>query len=111
MRLFLAFLLLAGLAQASPYLVCDPVPTTGVQPTSYLVTIDGAAAVEVAAFRLADNSVRLSYDLSAVAVGNHTVTVKAKTIWGESSASAPFVFARPSQNASAPVGISISATP
>jgi hypothetical protein len=111
MRLLIVFLLLAAMSQAAPFLVCDPYPTTVAQPTSFLVTMDGGAQVEVAALKLADNSVRLSYDLTAVAVGNHTVTVVARTVWGDSNASSPFAFVRPSQSAASPQNISISKTP
>lgn len=113
-RLLFALILLLGSTltlQAAPFLVCDPYPTTVVQPTSFLVVLDGAAPVEVAAFRQADNSVRLSYDLSAVSVGNHTVTVTARNIWGDSNASSPFAFTRPSQNPTAPANLSIKITP
>lgn len=103
--LLLALPVLVQAAPLVPYLVCDPVPTTAVQPTSYTVTLDTAAAIDVPAFKNPDNSVQLRYDLSGVALGVHVVGLKAKNIWGE-SASVPFSFTKALPATPTNVGIS-----
>ena len=75
------------------YVICDPILTTGIQPTMYVLTRDGGTAFEVDPQKLADNSVRLHYDVSSVSNGTHNMTVKAKNLWGE-SASVPFSFTK-----------------
>lgn len=92
--LLVAFLLVCPMVQAAgPYLVCASVPTTSVQPSSYTVTLDTAASIDVPAQINTDNSVQIHYDLSGVALGAHVVGLKAKNIWGE-SASVPFSFTK-----------------
>ncbi len=76
-----------------PYVVCDSIPTTGIQPTKYVLSLDGATAFEIDPQKLADNSVRLHYDVSMVSNGNHRITVIAKNLWGQSSA-VPFDFVK-----------------
>jgi len=98
---FLAILLTAPMmVRAAPYLICDPYPTTGSQPTEFGVTVDGAAAVTSAAQTLTDGSRRLHYDLAGVATGGHSVTYKPVLVdpyWGrlEGPASDPFAFTKP----------------
>ena len=75
------------------YVVCDPILITGIQPTKYVLTMDGGAVLEVDPQKLADNSVRLHYDVSSVSNGSHRLTVAAKNIWGSSS-TVPFDFTK-----------------
>jgi hypothetical protein len=81
-----------------PFVVCDPVPTTGVQPTKYVLTMDGGATFEVDPQVVTAGAVRLHYDVTSVSVGNHRLTVSAKNVWGQSIA-VPFDFTKsvPSQ--------------
>ena len=86
-------ILLPIFAWAGPFLVCDPYMTAVVQPTYFSVTMDGVAAVQSTPEVLADNSVRLHYDLTGISNGSHNMTVAACDIWGCSS-TVPFGFAK-----------------
>jgi hypothetical protein len=90
--LLLGFL---GVAESSPFLVCDPYPVTIQQPTSFLLTFDGGAPIEVPAVINTDGSVQIKYDMSSISTGGHTVIAQAKNVWGVSAASSPFVFTKP----------------
>jgi len=74
------------------YVVSDPVPSTGIQPTAYTLTMDAGATFDVAP-QSVTGGVRLRYDVTGVTNGTHNMTVKAKNMWG-SSASVPFTFAK-----------------
>lgn len=76
------------------YLVCTPVPTGQVQPTSYNLSFDGGSAVPSPAVTNPDSSVQLKYDLAPVASGAHSVTAVAVNSWGSSGPSAPFTFVK-----------------
>lgn len=80
-------ILLASMAVAAPFLVCDP--QTDV--TSYVLSLDGSEPWEVPAQDMGDNTTRLHYDLVGLLDGNHTGTVAAKNVWGESEP-VPFGF-------------------
>ena len=104
LTVFCCLVIAPSLALSAPYLVCAPYPTTVVQPTLFAVTVDGSAVVDSPALKLTDNSVRLSFDVGALSVGTHNVSVKAVLVhpdWGRlESAATPFSFPRPG----APVG-------
>lgn len=76
---------------AAPFLVCDPYPATGPQPTDFVITVGTAAPITVPAFKEADGDVILKWDVGTL-TGAKTLTVKAKNSWGESAATAPFSF-------------------
>ena len=79
MRLFsnLIIPLLAPCALfAGPTLTSDPYPVTELQPTKFVVILDGTAR-EVLPEHYPDGSSRLRYDLGEIADGVHTVKVKA----------------------------------
>jgi len=104
--------LLPAVAQAAPFLVCNPVPTnvaTTIVPTEYVVTISGVASpITTPAVAAGTNQVALKLDLGPLNLsGSRTVTVKARNSWGESADSLPFTFTagRPV----APIGITLSA--
>jgi hypothetical protein len=61
---------------AGPMLVCDPYPVTELQPTNFVVVLDGTTR-DVAPERYPDGSSRLNHDLGEIADGVHTVKVKA----------------------------------
>lgn len=68
------------LACAKAVLVCDPVDETTV--THYHVILDTVDMGLSPAFYLGDGTVRLNYDLTGVAVGNHHVDVAAyNALW------------------------------
>lgn len=62
----------------------DPYPTEAVQPTEFLLTMDGMAEVVVAVATDANGLKMLSYDITGLALGRHTVSVKARNEGGES---------------------------
>jgi hypothetical protein len=76
-----------------PYVVSASIPSSGIQPSKYVLTLDAGTAFEVDPQTLGDASMRLHYDVSTVASGNHRITVAAKNIWGVSTA-VPFDFAK-----------------
>lgn len=86
-------LLASGAVSAAPFLVCDPYPATGQQPTEFVVTVSGittpivSPAVDVAGGKA------LRLDLGPLNLtGSRTATAKARNQWGESAASAPLAF-------------------
>ena len=92
----ICLLLVSATAYASPFIVCDPYPTTAVQPDNFVVVLNGTTynSVPVA---VSGSGVRLRFDLAGKWItGANTCSIKAGNLWGESSA-APFSF-----NASAP---------
>lgn len=80
-------LLFVSLAIAAPFLVCDP----QTKATSYMISLDGSEPQEVPAQDMGDNTTRVHYDLADLLDGNHTGTVAAKNMWGESGP-VPFGF-------------------
>lgn len=105
---FVFLLMFVQAVVGAPFLVCDPYPTTAQQPISFLVSFDGGTAIETGVETLADGGVRLHYDLSSLANGNHSVVVQAKDIWGRVSApSAPFSFVKPANPPGVPSNIKI----
>lgn len=85
---FILVLCIFRLAQADPYLICDPATNV----THYVVTLDGDTST-VPAFDLGDGTLMLKYDLAGIPTGPHNVAVKAKNLWGEST-SVPFDFTK-----------------
>jgi hypothetical protein len=59
-----------------PFLICDPYPNTGDQPTRFLIVV-GKLKYSVPPQWLPDRSVRLKFDLSQLPDGEHTVNVTA----------------------------------
>lgn len=104
--LILLILLIPSLvsAQTIPaWVVCDPYPTTVLQPTHFELTLDGGAPFNSPAFVKADSSVILHYDVSGVSVGTHRLTIKACITpsgnqVGGCSSTVPFDFARGGPN-------------
>ena len=96
---------------AAPFIVCDPYPTTGIQPNEFEFVMDAQSPVYPVPETLGDGSVRLKYDVGGVSVGQHSVLVKAcinDPVWGRlCSIASPFDFTRP--QAAAPLsGIGLS---
>ena len=89
------------------FLVCDPVPTTAVQPTSYKIIIDGGTPIVAPVQKNADNSVQLHYDVSGLTDGAHAISVSAVDAFGGST-SIPFSFVKGVP--AAPTGLAISLT-
>jgi hypothetical protein len=81
--------LVATVATAAPFLVCDPQPNTVLE---YVLTVDGTD-YQLAVSIVDANTVRVVYDLDGIGMGTHNVELKSKTIWGTSTP-VPFVFIR-----------------
>ena len=83
-------LIFASTVWANPFLVCDPQPDTD----EFVVVIDGVQTiVPYQETVIGGDTVVVLADLAGIEDGNHTVSVKAKNIWGESSPS-PFLFSK-----------------
>ena len=97
MRTILLLFIFAVSAWGSPFLVCDPYQTAGVDPSLipalFTITGLGATPVTSTAFQQQDGTMILHYDLAALAKGSYTVTVSAMNQFGGSSPDgAPFHF-------------------
>jgi hypothetical protein len=99
--LILAMVLFPMVVFAAPFLVCDPYLPTEIQPTSFVLVIDGGNPISLVPVAGAPGTTGLilKYDVGGVAVGSHTVKVKAcvnDPAWGEAcSAEVPFTFTKP----------------
>jgi hypothetical protein len=72
---------------------CNPVPNNPAAPTSYLLSVNGSAPIEVPATVNPDNTVQLHYDDGGgLANGSYTAKAAAKNAGGVSAFSAPFDF-------------------
>lgn len=92
-KLFLLAGLLPVSVLASPFLVCDPYPATGQQPTEFVVTISGVANPVTSPAIDVTGGKALRLDLGPLNLsGAHTVTAKARNQWGESASSPNFTF-------------------
>ena len=91
--IIVAIILMASISWAAPFVVCDPYPTTVIQPTFFNVIMDGGAPIQSLPEVVTGNAVRLHYDLAALSTGAHTMTVAACNEWGCSS-TVPFPFTK-----------------
>lgn len=83
-KAFISLTILLGTVSSSyaePYLITDPQDPNVVK--SYDLTIDGTT-VNVAP-TVVDDKVILKYDLADLTEGEHTATIIAKGIWGQSN--------------------------
>lgn len=105
--LVFGLLFLPAIALGSPFLVCDPYPSTVTQPTEFVVTISGVSAPIVTPAVAVTGGVAMRLDLGPMNLsGNKTLTAKARNAWGESVSSAPFVFTAGSPGAPGGLGLS-----
>jgi hypothetical protein len=92
------FCLFPAVCYAGPFLVCDPYPSTDVQPTDFELVIDGGSVIISSAVDVTGGKA-LKYDVGGVSIGSHTVSVKAckdYDVWGRTCSSAVnFTFAKP----------------
>lgn len=91
--LFIVVLLFAfpTIVLAGPFLVCTPVP--GDTVSHYLLKADGGAAITVPAFGNPDGTVMIHYDMAGFSNGNHSLSIAAANVWGESTY-VPFDFTK-----------------
>lgn len=94
--LALALSALINSAFAAPFLICDPYPASApasAVPTEFVVTISGVTAPITTPAVDVTGGKAMKLDLGPLSLsGTRTITAKAKNVWGESAASAPFVF-------------------
>jgi hypothetical protein len=60
----------------------------GGPPTSFNVSLDGAAIVVIPAIINADGSTLFQYDITDIPTGTHTLNISASNVWGNSSTAA-----------------------
>jgi hypothetical protein len=108
--ILLSIILPASVSYAGPFLVSDPYPTTGSQPTHFSI-VEGANPEVLSPAETVSGQKRLHYDLAGITTGTHNYTVKAVIIdpvWGRlDSSSVPFAFQKPGP-APAPGNIALS---
>lgn len=108
MKRFALLALFPAAASAAPFLICDPYPSTAVQPTEFVVTISGLASPIVTPAVDVTGGKAMRLDLGPLNLsGAKTATAKARNAWGESAASSPFSFT--ANTPVAPGGIGLSA--
>ena len=91
---------------AAPFVISDPYPATGPQPTEFVITVSGQSAPVIVPATSAAQGTILKWDVAGIA-GSKTITAKARNAWGESAASGPFTFT--AGTPAAPSGIGLSA--
>ena len=81
-RILITLLLTTAAIQASPFLVCDPYPTAGIDqsliPVSFNITGFGTSPISSLAFTQPDGTVILHYDVGPLSNGQYTVSVTAQ---------------------------------
>jgi hypothetical protein len=83
MKKFLLLGLLPFSVQAAPFLTCDPYPSTGLQPSEFVVTVSGVTAPIVTPAVAVTGGVAMRLDLGPLNLsGAKTVTAKARNAWG-----------------------------
>lgn len=91
---------------AAPFVVSDPYPSSGPQPTEFVITVSGQSApVIVPATSTAQGAI-LKWDVAGIS-GATTITAKARNAWEESAASSPLSFVAGAP--AAPSGLGLSA--
>lgn len=99
----LAGLVMISTAYAEPFLVCDPMPDA--EQTQ--VTLDGTPQPWTD-YQEADfdgTTYCVLMDLDSISTGGHTVTAKARNIWGETSDSDPLDFTKSAGGPPAGIGV------
>ncbi len=91
---------------ASPFLVSDPYPASGPQPTEFVISVSGTQTPVVVPATATPQGVILKWDVAGVS-GSKTLTAKARNAWGESAATPPFTFT--AGTPAVPTGIGLSA--
>lgn len=81
----------SSVAFASPFIVCDPYPSSSPQPDSFTVVLNGTTYTS-APQAVSGQGVRLHFDIAGKWLsGANNATVKAVNMFGESSTS-PLAF-------------------
>ena len=90
---------------AAPFVVSDPYPSSGPQPTEFVISVSGTQTPVVVPATATPQGAILKWDVSGVS-GSKTITVKARNVWGESAATPPFTFTAGTPAAPTWIGLS-----
>lgn len=90
---------------AAPFVVSDPYPSSGPQPTEFVITVSGQSAPVIVPATSTAQGVMLKWDVAGIS-GSKTITAKARNAWGESAASGPFTFTAGTPAAPSGIGLS-----
>ena len=108
MNKYLLLALLPFSANAAPFLICAPYPSTEEQPTEFVVTISGIANPIVTPAVDVTGGKAMRLDLGPLNLtGAKTVTAKARNAWGESANSPPLAFTAGAPIAPSGIGLSV----
>ncbi len=99
------FVLASMPTYAAPFVVSDPYPSSGPQPTEFVITVSGQSAPVIVPATSTAQGVMLKWDVAGIS-GSKTITAKARNAWGESAATNPFSFT--AEKPTAPIGIGLS---
>ena len=91
---------------AAPFVVSDPYPSSGPQPTEFVITVSGSTTPVVIPATTTAQGAMLKWDVVGIA-GSKTITVKARNAWGESAASGPFSFVAGAPDVPSGIGLSV----
>jgi len=91
---------------AAPFVVSDPYPSSGPQPTEFVITVSGQSAPVIVPATSTAQGVMLKWDVAGIS-GSKTITAKARNAWGESAVSSPFTFTAGMPAAPSGIGLSV----
>lgn len=91
---------------AAPFVVSDPYPPDGPQPTEFVISVSGTQAPVIIPATATPQGAILKWDVAAVK-GSKTITAKARNPWGESAASDPFEFTAGTPAKPTGIGLSV----
>ena len=91
--------------QAAPFVVSDPYPSSGPQPTEFVITVSGQPTPVIVPATSTEQGAILKWDVAGI-TGSTTITAKARNAWGESAASDPLSFVAGAPDAPSGLGLS-----
>ena len=91
---------------AAPFVVSDPYPPDGPQPTEFVISVSGTQVPVIIPATTTPQGAILKWDVAAVK-GSKTITAKARNPWGESAATPPFTFTAGTPAAPTGIGLSV----
>lgn len=103
--IMIAALLMPLSIQAAPFVVSDPYPSSGPQPTEFVITVSGQSSPVIVPATSTAQGVMLKWDVAGIS-GSKTITAQARNAWGESAASGPFTFTAGTPIAPSGIGLS-----
>lgn len=92
--------------QAAPFVVSAPYPSSGPQPTEFVITVSGQPTPVIVPATSTEQGAILKWDVAGI-TGSKTITVKARNPWGESAASGPFSFVAGVPDVPSGIGLSV----